>query len=134
MLIGHTKYLRIGGRKSLEVRTRENRIKILRNEAKRALGTPGKSPPRPTVSFESLEANIDRFDGFLYSVTKENEENGDLQFSGCKEFKSALIHLFHRYRYNPSTDFVTEVKTVIDGMNKYRERALRAAKYGDYSY
>jgi hypothetical protein len=57
----HSRYRRNGGKKSLEERRQEYRIKVLRAEISAWLGTPGTTPVGDVVNFPALVSNLDVF-------------------------------------------------------------------------
>jgi hypothetical protein len=122
----HTTYRRRGGNKSLEVRMREYRMKCLRVEAKKALGTPGMPPTHPTVRFELLEGDVDCFLNFISSIRKEN--GGLLKSGAYTAFRSSFTYLFHRYKYVPSRAFEKELKEAMEGVKRFTNQAAQAGE------
>lgn len=125
----HTNYQVLsnrGGSKSPEIKMCECRIKILHNEAKRALGTLGMPPPCPTIRFEALEADVDWIYASLVSIRKEKMENGIMMKPGAyTAFGSYFRYLFHRYGHVPSQAFKNEMEDAVKGMSRYERYIAR---------
>ena len=105
-------------------------MKLLREEAKHALGTPGTPPHRQTIKFEVLENNIDIFLEYLTTMRKQN--GGLFKPGAYSAYRSSFTYLFHRYKYLPSAGFANEMKECMEGVKRYTNEACQAGEGNIY--
>ena len=117
----HCRYVQGGGKKTLQQRMQEHRVKVLREEVKGFLGQPGMKPNRDTVELDALASD---FDVFIDYLTELRKSNGGLPRSGAYcALRSSYIYLFRRYRYTVSREFEDDLRAAMDGVKRITNMA-----------
>lgn len=127
---GHSRYIRHGGKKTLPQRRYDYRMKLLREEANHALGTPSTTHHRQSIKFEVLENNVDIFLEYLTTMRKQN--GGLFKPGAYSAYRSSFTYLFHRYKYLPSAGFANEMKECMEGVKRYTNEACQAGEGNIY--
>ncbi len=113
----YRKYRRNGGKKTLEERKEECRIKLLRDHIAHTLNTPGLQPRGQTVNFDALENNVDVFVNYLTTCRRNGVDvMKPKTYSGLR---SSFTYLFRRYRRTTSRQFDIELSECMEGIKRY---------------
>jgi hypothetical protein len=122
----YDKYHKNGGKKSLEERKKEYKIRLLRGKVKDALGAPSTTPPQPTVKFELLTEDVTLFLGYIAEMRRDN--GGLLKPGAYASFRSSLQYLFFRYKYDVTFRYEKELKNALEGVKRYTNTAVQAGE------
>ena len=109
----HRRYIRQGGKKSLEARKEEWRIILLKSVVKGYLGPPGTSPPRRAFVLDALTSDVKIY--MNYIADKVKADGSLMKPDVYKGYRSSLTYLFTRYRYTPREGYYTELSRYMNG-------------------
>ena len=109
----HRRYIRQGGKKSLEARKEEWRIILLKSVVKGYLGPPGTSPPRRAFVLDALTSDVKIYMNY---ITDKVKAGGSLVKPDVyKRCQLSLTYLFTRYRYTPRESYCIKLSRYMNG-------------------
>lgn len=128
------------GKKTLQQRKNEYRIKLLRSEIGSALGVPGSRPPRRTVDFQAFtdydadrgnppDPNISATgpDIFMeYVSSKKKSDGGVVKGRVDLGYRSSLTYLFKRYRVVIPPLFQSELSVSMEGIVRLKNQFVQS--------
>jgi len=114
-------YQKRKGKKSLDERKKDHRIKKIREVISDHLGEPGLEPPNETICFDTFEQETDLFIEFLTQCRREN--GGILKDKFYTGFRSSLSYLYRRYRRTMPKSMEIDLKESMEGIIRVSNEA-----------
>jgi hypothetical protein len=105
---------------------KEYKIRLLCGKVKDALSAPGTTLPRPTVKFDLLSEEVKIFLGYIVEMRRDN--GGLLKPGAYASFRSSLMYLFFRYKYDVPSRYKKELKNAMEGVKRYTNTAMQAGE------